>query len=62
MSKMTKQAHDEAMTKIAAIDERDANNAVELGFLKAAQDMGLSQDQYNAFREIAIESQKSEQK
>lgn len=57
MAKMTKTAHDEAMKKIAAVDQRDAQNAIELGFIKAAQDMGLDQEEFVAFRQAAIELQ-----
>lgn len=52
---MTKTAHADALKKIAEVDQLDSNNAVELGFLKAAQDMGLDEAQYSAFRQAAIE-------
>ncbi len=52
---MTKQAHEAALTKIAEIDERDTDAAVELGFYKAAQDLGLNDEQYQAFRQAALE-------
>jgi hypothetical protein len=43
---MTKQAHAEALQKIAAIDERDRNVAYEAGFMKAAQDADLTKEEY----------------
>lgn len=59
---MTKQAHSEAIQKIAALDERDSANAVEIGFMKAAQDMGLTEEQYLAFRKLAVEAVQAEPK
>ncbi len=43
---MTKQAHEQALQKIAAVDERDRNVAFEAGFMKAAQDAGLNEAEY----------------
>lgn len=43
----------EALKKMAEIDQRDGGNAFEVGFAKAAQDMGLSEEQYGRFCAIA---------
>lgn len=51
---LTKQAHEEAQKKIAEIDERDADHAFELGLMKAAQDLGLDQKEYDLFRAETI--------
>ncbi len=46
----TKQAHAEALQKIAAVDERDAACAFEAGLMKAAMDLGLNEAEYQLFR------------
>ncbi len=56
---MTKTAHAEALKKIAEIDQRDANAACELGFAKAAHDLGLNEEQYRLVYAKALEVQKT---
>lgn len=51
-----------ALTKeaAAAAIKRDADNAFEVGFIKAAQDLGVTEDRYEAFRKAALELQDAE--
>jgi hypothetical protein len=56
----TKQAHQEALTKIAEQDARERNDAYELGFIKAAQDMGLNEEQFAQFHAHALKIQETE--
>lgn len=41
------------MQKFAQQDQFDAEQAFEVGFAKAAQDMGMNQDQYKQFYQVA---------
>ncbi len=45
---MTKTAHAEATKMIAPIDQRDGGNAFELGFIKTAQALPLTDAQRQA--------------
>lgn len=58
----TKQAHADALAKIAEVDNRDSANAYELGFYKAAADMGLNDAQFAEFYKVAIDAQATERK
>ncbi len=46
---LTKQAHADALKKIAETEARDEKNAFEAGFVKAASDMGLTEAEYADF-------------
>ena len=50
---MEKNAHDALMQKIAAAEPTERADAWEVGFRKAAEDMGLTEEQYTQFRKIA---------
>jgi len=53
---MIKKSEYEAAKKLASDAETiDRANAIELGFAKAAHDEGLSEEQYQAIRQITIE-------
>lgn len=55
---MTKTAHAKLAAELAPIEERDRNNAFELGFAKIAQELKLDEATYHEFRKTAIELQK----
>ncbi len=59
---LTKEAHQAGLTKIAAIEAVDKANSFEVGFAKAAQDMGLNEEQFGKLYKIALDMAKSEQK
>jgi len=47
--------HAEYMQKIAAAEQRDSAAAFEVGFAKAAQAAGLSEDDFKAIYQIGCE-------
>lgn len=51
---MTKTAHADISAKIAPLDAQDRANAYELGFVKAAQDLGMSEAQFVATYNTAL--------
>ncbi len=57
---MTKQAHAEALQKVAAVEKNDRAAAFEVGFAKCAQDMDLNEAQYQKLYRIALEIAKGE--
>jgi len=48
----TKTAHAEARHKVAEVEAFDREQGFEFGFTKAAQDLGLTQDEFKTFYEI----------
>ncbi len=48
----TKQANEAYARKIAAAEERDRSYAFEVGFIKAAQELGLDREQFATFYQI----------
>ncbi len=59
---MTKQAHDAALEKVAAVEAIDRQNAFEVGFAKGAQDLGLNEEQFGKIYQIALNLARTEQK
>jgi hypothetical protein len=51
---MDKTAHD-ALTKLAAVEARDKQNAWEAGFALACSHMSLDEHQYRAMRKVAAD-------
>lgn len=45
----------EQMQKVAAAEERDRTAAFDLGFAKAAEDAGLTQEQHDAMYNLGVE-------
>jgi hypothetical protein len=52
---LSKSASDVLLKKLAAADEVDGANAVDLGFYEAASGMGLSEDQIKGLAKVAHE-------
>jgi hypothetical protein len=52
---LSKSASDVLLKKLAAADEVDGANAVDLGFYEAARGMGLSDDQVKGLAKAAHE-------
>ena len=50
---LSKSASDVLLKKLAAADEVDGANAVDLGFYEAASGMGLSDDQIRGLAKVA---------
>lgn len=50
---LSKSASDALLKKLAASDEVDGANAVDLGFYEAASGMGLSDDQIRGLAKVA---------
>lgn len=50
-----KTASEATADRLAAIDQYDAAQAFELGFAKAAHDLGLNEEQYAQFYALAVE-------
>lgn len=51
---LTKTAHADLSARIAPIDRQDGENAFELGFVKAAKDLGLTEPQFVAVYNQAL--------
>ena len=51
---ITKTAHADISAKLEPIDRIDYGNAFELGILKQAADLGLSEPQFAAVYEMAL--------
>lgn len=54
---MSKLAFEKIAQELAPIEARDRDNAVELGFCKVAQELGMDAETYKEFREFAIKLQ-----
>ncbi len=52
---LSKQAEEALLQKLAASDETDGANAVDLGFYEAARGMGYSDDQIKGLAKVAHE-------
>jgi hypothetical protein len=50
---LSKSASDVVLKKLAAAEEVDGANAVDLGFYEAASGMGLSEDQIHGLAKVA---------
>ena len=50
-----KTASEATPERLSAIDQYDAAQAFEMGFAKAAHDLGLSEKQYTAFYQLGLE-------
>lgn len=53
---MTKTAHAQAAKMIEPIDRRDANNAFELGYVKIANALPLTDEQRRACYDAAVKA------
>ena len=53
---MTKEAKAEALTKIAKAEKFDKEQAFEIGFAKAASDLGLSDTEFKNFYDIGVQT------
>lgn len=47
--------NDEQMQKLAEAEERDRHAAFDLGFAKAAEEAGLTQEQHDALYELGVD-------